>query len=303
MTLIVYQQYFLSKSQMGRSSKFLGRIPKAGTGQNKSRKRAQVSQHRSQAKDMPNSEAFSPQALATTTPPAASYQRPPHVVSCPVLAKKAPPPTSKIIMPQPLSYNKSIIDFDSIPSSEPITTADAFKYNSNGQERSDPAKQKAKSRASNFIVNAIQNSANNSNDRTAALAAALAHPDIQGITKSVGMTDPKKSEMMRNAFNQQQRIIERATEKENTRGRCGDKKRSFVESLFVSMAVSPDQKSGNSKKTTFIDAMGIRASTGYCLMANVEKKRKQLSETIDNVLWKKSKGILQGLTRDSFKIS
>jgi hypothetical protein len=154
---------------------------------------------------MPDSEA-SPPALATTTTSAASYQCPPHVVSCPVMAEKAPL-TSKIIMPQQLSYNKSIIDFDTIPS-EPVDTADAFKYNSKGQERSD----------------AIQNSADNPNDRMAALAAALAHPDIQGISMNAGMTDPEMSEMMRNALNQQLRIIERVTEKENTRGQCGDKK-------------------------------------------------------------------------------
>jgi hypothetical protein len=156
--------------------------------------------------------------------------------------------TRKIIVPpQRLSYNKSVIDFDAIPSSEPVDNSDAFKYNSKGQERSSTTKRKAKSRASNFIVSAIQNSADNPNDRTAALAAALAHPDIQGITKSVGMTDPETSEMMRNVLNQQQRIVERALEKENARGRSGDQKRSFVESVFVSMASSPDQKTGNKK--------------------------------------------------------
>jgi hypothetical protein len=133
-------------------------------------------------------------------------------------------------------------------------------------------------------VSAIQNSADNPNDRTAALAAALAHPDIQGITKSVGMTDPETSEMMRNVLNQQQRIVERALEKENARGRSGDQKRSFVESVFVSMASSPDQKTGNRKKP-LIQAMGIPVSTGYRLMANAEKKRRRLSENIDSVSW------------------
>jgi hypothetical protein len=127
----------------------------------------------------------------------------------------------------------------------PHNEADAFKYNSKGEERLDDAKRKAKSGASNFIVNAIQNSAKNPNDRTAALAAALAHPDIQGIANDIGMTDPKMSETMRNALNQQRRIIERVTEKENTRGLCDDKKRSFVESVFVSMAASPDQNDDN----------------------------------------------------------
>jgi hypothetical protein len=38
------------------------------------------------------------------------------------------------------------------------------------------------------------------------------------------------------------------------------------------MAASPDQNSGN-KKRTLIEAMGIPVSTGYRLMANAEKKR------------------------------
>jgi len=190
-------QHFSSKSDMGRP-KFLGTIPKAGTGKNKSRKRAQVAQHQSRVNDMPNSEA-SPPTLATTTP-AVSSQCPPHVVSCPVMATTAPL-TRKIILPQPLSYNNSVIDFDTIPSSEPVDTADAFKYNSKGQERSYATMRKAKSRASNCIVSAILNCADNPSDRTAALAAALAHPDIQGITKNVGMTDPKTSEIMSNVLN------------------------------------------------------------------------------------------------------
>jgi hypothetical protein len=193
--------------------------------------------------------------------------------------------TSEIWMPQSLSFNnKSIINFDTIPS-ENFNTGNAFKYNSkNGKERSDSAKRKAKSRASNFLVDAIQNCGDNPNDRTAALAAALAHTDIQGITKNVAIIDPETSEMMRKALNQQRRIIERATEKENTRGRCGDKKRSFVESVFVSMAASPDQNSGKNKKA-LIEAMGIPVSTGYRLMANAEEKRRQLSENIDSVSW------------------
>jgi hypothetical protein len=193
--------------------------------------------------------------------------------------------TEQATPPQSLSFNnKSIVDFDTTPS-EVVNTTDAFKYNSkNGKERSDSAKQKAKSRASNFLVDAIQNCGDNPNDRTAALAAALAHPDIQGITKNVAIIDLEISEMMRNALNQQRRIIERATEKENTRGRCGDKKRSFVESVFVSMAASPDQNSGKNKKA-LIEAMGIPVSTGYRLMANAEEKRRQLSENIDSVSW------------------
>jgi hypothetical protein len=128
------------------------------------------------------------------------------------MAEKTPP-TSKIITPQPLYYNKSVINFDMILS-EPVNTAEAFKYNSKGQERLDATKQeKAKLRASNFIVNAIQNSTNSPNDRMAALAVALAHPDIQGIINNVGMTDPKMSEMRRNALNQHGRIIEQAMEK------------------------------------------------------------------------------------------
>ena len=131
---------------------------------------------------------------------------------------------------------------------------------------------------------AILSCADNPNDRTAALAVALAHPDIQGITKNVGMTDPKTSEMMSNVLNQQRRIIERASETENTRGRSGDQERSLVESVFVSMAPSPNQNCGN-KKRPLIEAMGIPLSTGYRLMANAETKRRRLSENIDNVSW------------------
>jgi hypothetical protein len=268
---------------MGRP-KFLGRIPKAGSGKSKRRnKRAQVAQHGQRAEEMSNSEASPPALAATTTTPAASSERPPHAVSCPVTAEKEAPPTSEIITPQPLSYNKSVIDFDTIPS-EPIDTANAFKYNSKGQERSDAAKRKAKSRASSLIVDAIQKCADNPNDRAVALAAALAHADIQDITKNMLMIDPETSEMMRTALNQQRRIIERATEKENTRGRCGDQKRSLVESVFVSMATSPDKNSGN-KKRTLITAMGIPVSTGYRHMANAEKKRRLLSEKTDTVSW------------------
>jgi hypothetical protein len=91
---------------------------------------------------MPNSQASRRGVVATPTPAAASSERPPHAVSCPVTAEKEAPPTSEIITPQPLSYNKSVIDFDAIPS-EPIDTANAFKYNSKGQERSDAAKRMA----------------------------------------------------------------------------------------------------------------------------------------------------------------
>ena len=273
-------RHFSSKSDMGRP-KFLGRVPKAGTGKNKRRKRAQVAQYRSRVNDRPNSEA-SPPTLTTTTP-AVSSQCPPHVVSCPVMATTAPL-TRKITLPQPLSYNKSVIDFDTIPSSEPVDTADAFKYNSKGEERLPATMRKAKSRASNIIVNAILSCADNPNDRTAALAAALAHPDIQGITKNVGMTDPKTSEMMSNVLNQQRRIIKRTSETVNTRGRSGDQKRSLVESVFVSMAPSPNQNAGN-RKRPLIEAMGIPLSTGYRLMANAETKRRRLSENIDSVSW------------------
>jgi hypothetical protein len=50
------------------------------------------------------------------------------------------------------------------------------------------------------------------------------------------------------------------------------------------MAPSPDQNSGN-KERPLIEAMGIPLSTGYRLMANAEKKRRLLSENIDNVSW------------------
>jgi hypothetical protein len=74
-------------------------------------------------------------------------------------------------------------------------------------------------------------------------------------------------------------------EKESTHGRCGDQKRSFIESVFVSVAASPDQKSGQKRKP-FIEAMGIPVSTGYRLMVNAEKKRRRLSENIDSgVSW------------------
>ena len=251
---------------------------------------------------MTNSEA-SPPTLAATTTPAVSPQCPPHVVipssepvdksvidvdtilsSEPVMATTAPLTPRKLILPQPLTYNKSVIDFDTIPPSEPVDTANAFKYNSRGEERSHSAMRKAKSRASNLIVSAILNCADNANDRTAALAAALAHPDIQGITKNVVMTDPKTSEMMGNVLNQQRRMLERASEKENTRGRSDDQKRSLVESVFVSMAPSPDQNSGN-KKRTLIEAMGIPLSTGYRVMANAENKRRRLPENKDGVSW------------------
>ena len=53
-----------------------------------------MAQHRPRAEDMPKNSEASPPALA-----------------------------SKIITPQQLSYNKSVIDFDTIPS-EPINTAD-----------------------------------------------------------------------------------------------------------------------------------------------------------------------------------
>ena len=89
---------------------------------------------------------------------------------------------------------------------------------------------------------------------------------------------------MSNVLNQQRRIIERASETESTRGRSGDQKRSLVESVFVSMAPSPNQNSGN-KKRPLIEAMGIPLSTGYRLMANAETKRRRLSENIDNVSW------------------
>jgi hypothetical protein len=173
--------------------KILGRRHKAGTGHNKGRKRAQVAQHRCQAEDVRKSSEASPPPML-----AAAYQCPPHVVSSPVMAAE------KAL--QSLSCNKFVLGFDTIPS-EPVNTANAFKYNDKGEERSDAAKRKAKSRASNCIVNAIQECGDNSNDRAAALTAALAHPDIQGITKNVVMVDPKTSEMMRNALNQQRRMI------------------------------------------------------------------------------------------------
>ena len=52
--------------------------------------------------------------------------------------------------PQSLSCNKFVLGFDTIPS-KPINTANTFKYNDKGEERSDAAKRKAKSRASNCI--------------------------------------------------------------------------------------------------------------------------------------------------------
>jgi hypothetical protein len=261
-----------TKSNMGRR-KVLGRIYKAGPGKNSHRprrgRRAQVSQHQCQG------------VMTEATPPPATV-----VAVTPVMAET---PAHEIRMAQSLSslsFNgNSYIDFDSIPC-EVVNTGKAFKYNSrSGKERSDAAIRKAKSRASNVLVDAINNCGNDLNERTAALAAALAHPDIQDITKNVVITDPETSEMMRNAFTQQRRIIERATEKENTRGRCGNGKRSFVESVFVSMAASPDQKPGPKRKT-LIEAIGIPVSTGYRLMANAEKKRRLLSEnTVDSVSW------------------
>jgi hypothetical protein len=278
---------------MGRR-KFLAAIPKAGTGKN-NRKRAQVAKHRRRAenrdeKKLPNSEEASPPALAaaaaatttTTTTPAASYQRPSQAASCPVMAEKAPPTSNKIITPHPLSYNKSIINFETIPS-EPVNTADAFKYNSNGQERSDAAKRKAKSRASKLIVDAIQNCADNPNDRAAALAAALSHPDIQGITKSIGITDPETSEMYRHAFNQLKRILERAMETASTRGRCCDDIRSFVESVFVALAASPEDK--KRKNSTLINALGVPKTTGYRLFETAENKRRRLTQKLAKVSW------------------
>ena len=104
MTLAAVQRFW-SKRNMGRP-KFLGRIPKAGTGRNRSRKRAQVSQHWSRVNEMPNSEA-SPRAPATATP-TVSYQSPPHVVSRSVTAKRAHMTRKIIVPPQRLSYNKSV---------------------------------------------------------------------------------------------------------------------------------------------------------------------------------------------------
>lgn len=160
---------------------------------------------------------------------------------------------------QPISYNNRPIKLDSIMT-EPLNTVDAFKYKASGDVRSEVAKRKARSRASNSIVNAIMNCADTVIDRTAALAAALAHPDIQEITRKVGMPDPASTQMMKDVLNQQRRIIVRATDKDNSRGRCGDQKRSFIESVFVSMAASPDQIPEN-RKRTLIDAMGIPKTT------------------------------------------
>jgi hypothetical protein len=78
--------------------------------------------------------------------------------------------------------------------------------------------------------------------------------------------------MMKDVLNQQRRIIVWATDKDNSRGRCGDQKRSFIESVFVSMAASPDQIPEN-RKRTLIDAMGIPKTTGYHLMTNAKMKR------------------------------
>jgi len=164
--------------------------------------------HRPPLANTTTNTAVSPLPLAAATmTPAASHQHPPlatqtpQVVSHPVVAEKAPP-TCKLITPRPLSFNNALVNFDTVPS-DPLNADDAFKYNSKGELRSVIAKQKARSRASHLIADAIHNSADNPHDRATALSMALALPNIQSITKTVGITDPKTTEMMKNALNQQ----------------------------------------------------------------------------------------------------
>jgi hypothetical protein len=186
-------------------------------------------------------------------------------------------------------FNNQPIDLVSTAGVLPATGIyEPFRYNKKGERRSDGAQRKMKSRSAKKIVTAVTSLPEA--DRTAALELALVHPDIRANAKELSFL-PNDAVAI-HSLEQQRKMVERAFATPKKRGRSTDDRASFVQSILVGMAPSPESEKKPSKRAR-ISAMGIPYATGYRLLAKADEKRKRLMENVEGLSWasvKKRKG-------------
>ena len=155
---------------------------------------------------------------------------------------------------------------------------DAFNYKKNYAPRntcSGRAGDMAKLPQVKKICEAILNPKLNPNQQALAFQCSMNHKLLQTLVKSVGLKVPEETQAALHHMNQQKRLIQAAfSEKsEKLRSRTADDNRSFIESNLVAISNSP-QGPLAIKKSDQIRALGLNKRTGYRLLNEARKKRR-----------------------------
>ncbi len=187
-------------------------------------------------------------------------------------------------------FNGQSVDYDKVPSFTP--NEKAFSNSKKDQALSAPAARKAKSRAVLNIVEAVKN-CGNVHHQAVALQGALVHPELQQIGKSIGYSGEVAQEVKVALFHQEQQkkmiALARKTEKKNAR--TNDDKRSFSQSVFVSIADSPT--SNKVALRARAKMLGLPQTTARRMFTTAKLMRARLKNLDESISWstvKKKKG-------------
>jgi hypothetical protein len=168
-----------------------------------------------------------------------------------------------------LSFNNATVEFDFLEAF--AINEDAFGYtNANNQPRTKVAERQAKSRATLKIVRAIL-SIGEMGQQALALRQALCHPEIRVVAKAAGFQDNFAAHFQNE---QAKKMIRRALETNSNKGHCNDDKASFVDSVIMSIADSPDNGVDKKKisQARMAKSLGLNPSRAKRLFVNGRKK-------------------------------
>jgi hypothetical protein len=187
-------------------------------------------------------------------------------------------------------FNRQSVDYDKILSFDP--NEKAFSHSKKDQALSATAARKAKSRAVQNIVTAVK-SCGNIHYQAVALQSALVHPELQQIGKSIGYSGETAQEVKVVLFHQEQQnkmiALARKTEKKNAKP--NDDKRSFSQSIFVSIADSPtSNKVGLRARAKML---GLPQTTAWRMFTSAKLMWARLKNLDKSISWstvKKKKG-------------